>query len=150
MTLPPIATPGGASGSVVLVVGSGAQAGTYNLTGDPACAYGVIADDTWSAQYGNFSAGDGEVSTIQVTDEPDSTGNGKQRIVSAFIVIGPIFGGTNYSLSLDRFSGNFTREVQDNTDTAVIHIAGKTTESPLGPGNVPIDITINCPTVNRG
>ncbi len=47
-------------------------------------------------------------------------------------------------------AGSFTREVQDDGQTAVIHIAGKSLETALGPGGVPIDLTVSCPTVNRG
>jgi hypothetical protein len=58
-------------------------------------------------------------------------------IASAYIVVGPIFGGTGYTLSVDRFSeGQHAIEVADNGATAVIHVLGKTAESPLGPGNI--------------
>ena len=136
--------------TVVVTFDSGPNAGTYTATGDPQCNYGVIGDDTWGAQFGDFSAGDGQLSTVQITDAPDTSGNGKQRIVSAFIVVGPIFGGTSYTLSLDRFSGDFTREIQDNGQSATIHIAGKSIETPLGPGGIQIDVVLSCPTVNRG
>jgi hypothetical protein len=46
-------------------------------------------------------------------------------IVSGFIVVGPIFGGTSY-------------------------VAGKSTQTPLGPGGVLVDLTIGCPSVSMG
>jgi hypothetical protein len=136
--------------AVVVVLDSGPDAGTHTATGDPNCSYGLVAPDTWSAQYGNLSAGPNVLSAVQLTDEADSAGSGDARIVSAFITVGPIFGGRSYTLSLDRFSsGQFTHEIADNGSTAVIHVAGKTIESPLGPGGVGVDLTLNCPTVAR-
>jgi len=151
-TLPPAATstPGSGTPTVVVTFDSGPNAGTFTATADPQCNYGLTGDDTWGAQYGDPSAGAGQLSTVQITDAPDTSGNGKQRIVSAFIVVGPIFGGTSYTLSLDRFSVDFTREIHDNGQTATIHIAGKSLETPLGPGGIQIDIALSCPSVSRG
>jgi hypothetical protein len=151
-TLPPAATstPGSGTPTVVVKFDHGPNAGTFTATGDPQCNYNVIGDDTWGAQFGDLSAAEGQLSTVQITDAPDTSGNGKERIVSAFIVVGPIFGGTSYTLSLDRFSGDFTREIQDNGQSATIHIAGKSLETPLGPGGIGIDVVLSCPTVNRG
>jgi len=142
------APPGEAS--VVVIIDSGPDAGTYTATGDPNCGYGQVAPDTWSAQYGNLSAGPGDLSTVQLTDEADSTGNGDARIVSAFVTVGPIFGGRSYTLSLDRFSsGTFTHEITDSGSSALIHVVGDTIESPLGPGGISVDLTLSCPTVVR-
>jgi hypothetical protein len=104
---------------------------------------------TWAAQYGNMLAGPTDLSTVQMTDSPDSSKK-DARIVSVYVTVGPIFGGRSYTLSLDRFSETpYTRELQDNGSTAMIHVSGKTIESPLGPGGVGVDVTLNCPTVTR-
>jgi len=134
---------------VVVVIDSGQDAGTHTATGDPSCAYGVIDAGTWSAQFGSLVAGQTDLSTVQLTDSPDSS-KPDARIVSVYLTIGPLFGGRSYTLSLDRFSDTpYTRDVQDNGSTAVIHVAGETIESPLGPGGIGVDVTLNCPTVSR-
>jgi hypothetical protein len=142
------ATP--AAPTVTVVVGDGADAQTYVAAGDPNCSYGVVDDGVWGAAWGDLSAADGHLSDLQLTDEPDTSGGKDARIVSAYIVVGPVFGGTGYTLSFDRFGAKFTREVDDRGSTATIHLAGKTTASMLGPGGVLIDLTVVCPTVNRG
>lgn len=130
---------------------SGPDAGTYLATADPQCSVGVIGEDTWSAQYGNFVAGPTDLSTVQLTDEPDSSdSSGKSRIFSAYVIVGPVVGGMSYTLSLDRCSaGKFVDDIQDNGATAVIHAAGKSVQTPLGQGGIGVDLTVNCPTVNR-
>ena len=131
---------------------SGPNAGTYSVGGDPNCSYGVIDADTWAAAYGDMSAQQGQLSEVQVQYAPDTSGKaGKDFIISAFIVVGPVFGGTDYSLSLDRFTeGEHTAELDDQGSTAFIHLAGKSTKTPFGPGGVLIDLKISCPTVSRG
>jgi len=132
-----------------VVIDSGPDAGMHTATGDPACSYGVIDAGTWSAQLGNVLAGPTDLSTVQLTDSPDSSKK-DARIVSVYVTVGPIFGGRSYTLSLDRFSETaYTRELQDNGSTAVINISGTTIESPLGPGGIGVDLTLNCPTVTR-
>lgn len=149
-TAPATATLPSAATTITVVLDSGPDAGTDLATGDPQCSVGVIGEDTWSAQYGNFGAGPTDLSTVQLTDEPDSPNGGRARIVSAYLTVGPVFGGRSYTLSLDRFSsGNFVHEIQDNSTTAVIHVAGETIQTPLSPGGIGVDLTVNCPTVNR-
>jgi len=157
-SLPPISFPpnslapatpiGGAS--VVLIIDSGQDEGTYTGSDDPNCSHGAIGEDVWAAQYGNLLAAPDELGSLQLTDEPDSTDpNGRWRIVSVYLTVGPIFAGRSYTLQWDRFSSDdFTYEINDQGSTAVIHVAGKTIESPLGPGGVGVDVTVSCPSVS--
>jgi hypothetical protein len=145
----PAATPS-ANIDAIVAVADGEDAGTYGGNGVQ-CAIGATGPDIWSVQYGNMLAGPSDLSTLQITDEPDSTGNGQARIFSAFVVIGPIFGGRQYILSWDRFEERpFIHELQDNGSTATIHFRGVSVEGGLGPGGITIDITVNCPSVVRG
>ena len=145
-------TPGSGAATITVTFDSGPNAGTYSAAVDPGCSYGVLDDGTWAAQYGNLAAGATDLSTVQVQIAPDTSGkSGKDYITSVFIVVGPIFGGTNYTVSLDRFStGDHAAEIDDQGATATIHVRGKSTQSPLGPGGILIDLTVSCPTVNRG
>jgi hypothetical protein len=130
----------------------GPNAGSYTVSADPACSYGVIAKGTWAMQYGNFGAGPNDLSTVQLQISPDSSGKaGTDYIVSAFIVVGAIVGGTDYTLSLDRFTHGVNKvDVVDQGGSAEIHVSGASTQTPLGPGGVLIDIGVFCPSVNRG
>ena len=137
--------------TVTVIFDTGADAGTHVATGDPGCAYGILDAGVWSVAYGNLAAGPSDLSEVQISDEPDSSGKGNARIFSAFIVVGPVFGGRNYTLSWDRFSDDTSvvYDLQDNTTSATIHFVGTSTATPLGVGGVKVDLTIDCPTVKR-
>jgi hypothetical protein len=134
-----------------VTLSGGANAGSYALGGDPGCSFGVINPATWALQYGNLAAGANDLSTVQLQIEPDSTSKNKDWIVSAYIVVGPIFGGTGYTLSIDRFTeGAHTVEIDDQGSTATIHVAGKTQGLLGAPTDTRVDMAVSCPSVNRG
>jgi hypothetical protein len=144
-------TPGAEAETIVVVVGSGPDAGTYVGTGDPGCSFGQLDADTWGVGYVNIGAGPGQVSSVRVVDSPDTSDDaGTGRIFSAVVSIGPMMGGSFHQLQWDRFSDDEVEySIEDNGETAVIHVSGPTMDSPLGGGGVPLDLTVNCPSVTR-
>jgi hypothetical protein len=134
---------------VTVIMANGDDAGTYT-GGSPTCATGAAGLDTWSVQCGDFLAGPGTLSTLQITDEPDESIDPPARIFSAYIVIGPVMGGRGYILSIDRFSETpYVYDLDDDGTTAVFHVSGVSLDNPLGPGGVDIELTVNCATVDR-
>jgi hypothetical protein len=101
----------------------------------------------WSTQ-----GGDHQLSSVQLAsaasgheDDPNAMFQGTVMLLS--VGVGPLLQGNSYEVddktdnSQDQGTGS--AQVQDNGDTAVIHVTGTTANG------VGVDVTIDCPSVTR-
>ena len=146
---PTQAPPIGGESTVVVILSGGPDAGTYNGTGDPRCTHGFIGEDAWGVQYSEASAGEGELSSVQLIAPPSGevVMNTRFRVT---VTIGVLFEGNDYDINLgaedddSEASGTGSAEVTDNGSTAQIRVTGTTADG------VGLDVTVNCPQVTRG
>jgi hypothetical protein len=147
----PVGVPG--SGTAVVVLSGGPDAGTYTGGDDPRCSQGIVGPGGWGTQYSSADVGDKGLGSIQIVsaapgkeNDPDAFMSGVTLLTT--VTIGPSLGenSRDYEIRVssdDQATGTGTAQIADNGSTAVIHVTGTTADG------VSMDVTVTCPTITR-